>query len=122
MQLVVCCVCSLCTTDGELVKHKSELKAGGHYVAVGFGAHFRPLDYGLHGKPAFNASPRFMPKYVVCMRVGVVTSKRRENTLSYRHADPSATIVTLTPQPMVRVCRGLSLSTVVLITLAVFKE
>ena len=47
-----------------LVKHKSELQAGGYYVAVGFGAHFRPLDYGLHCKPAFNASPRFTAKYV----------------------------------------------------------
>jgi len=61
-------VCSLCTTDGELVKHKSELLSGGYYVAVGFGAHFRPLDYGLHSKPAFNASPRFAPKYVLGRR------------------------------------------------------
>jgi len=56
---------SLCTTDGELVKHKSELQTGGQYVAVGFGAHFRHLDYGLHNKPAFNVSPRFLNKYVV---------------------------------------------------------
>jgi len=57
-------MCSLCTIDGELVKHKSELQAGGYYVAVGFGAHFRPLEYGLHSKPSFNSSPRCLPKSV----------------------------------------------------------
>ena len=61
------CVCSLCTPDGELVKHKSELQAGGYYVAVGFGAHFRLLDYGVHTRPAFNPSPRYLLKYVLCV-------------------------------------------------------
>jgi len=50
---------SLCTPDGEMVKHKSELQSGAYYVAVGFGAHFKPLDYGVHTRPAFNVSPRY---------------------------------------------------------------
>ena len=61
-------LCSLCTTDGELVRHKSDLQFGGYYVAVGFGAHFKSLDYVNHsiGKPAFNVSPRVKRKCVLC--------------------------------------------------------
>ena len=69
LRLMACDVlCSLCTTDGELVRHKSDLQMGGYYVAVSFAARFKPLDYVNHstGRPAFNVSPRVKRKCVLC--------------------------------------------------------
>ena len=52
-------ICSLCTVDGERIVHKSELEPGHYYVAVGFRAPFKRLNYGqMNYKPPFQVTPR----------------------------------------------------------------
>jgi hypothetical protein len=55
----------LYTLDGELVRHKADVKTGRHYVAVGQRAAFSKLDYGTVNKPLFVVSRRVQHRDIV---------------------------------------------------------
>jgi len=45
--------------EGVRVVHKHEIEAGNYYIAVGYRAPFKRLNYGYVGrKPVFTVSPR----------------------------------------------------------------